>query len=203
MVNTGSKALDSYFNYPESLTCIYGSPASGKTTLCFLAALYEKGKIVFIDTENGFSTDRIRQLGGKVPENIFLLKAKDFNEQCNLVENLLKLKDKVSLIIIDSFTRYYRKELQEKKDVNPKLSRQLSILSEISREAKIPIIVTSQIYSTMDKNIEAVGGRMLKNWCPCIIKLEKEQERKIILEKHPEKLFLDKKFEIINDGIKL
>jgi len=203
MTNTGSIYLNQYFEYPNSLTCIYGNPAAGKTTLCLLAALAEKGKVIFIDTENSFSTERIKQIKQSIPENIFLLKANSFKEQNQLIENLLKLKGKINLIIIDSFTYYYRKELQEKKDVNPKLSKQLSILAEISRETKIPIILTSQIYSTMDNNIEPVGGNMLKNWCQCLIKLEKNNERIITLEKHPKNKILNTRFEIVKEGIKL
>ncbi|MBU2589387.1 MAG: AAA family ATPase [Nanoarchaeota archaeon] len=202
MTNIEPTDLTKYLEYPKSLTCIYGNPAAGKTTFCLLAALAEKGKVVFIDTENSFSIDRIKQINGSLPENLFLIKVNSFKEQSQLIENLLKLKGKIDLIIIDSFTYHYRKELQEKKDVNFKLSKQLSILAEISRESKIPIILTSQIYSTMDNNIEPVGGNMLKNWCQCLIKLEKNNERKIILEKHPQNKILNSIFEIVNKGIK-
>ena len=47
------------------LTMIYGNAASGKTTSCLLAAIAcarNNGKIIFVDTENSFDSDRLKQL---------------------------------------------------------------------------------------------------------------------------------------------
>jgi len=199
MLKTGSINLDKDFLYPKALNCIYGEPATGKTTLCLMAAASEQGKVIFLDTENSFSINRIEQIKGRIPDNIFLIKVRDFKEQCKAIENLLKLKGKISLVIIDSLTFHYRKELQEKKDVNSRMSRQLSILSELAREG-IPILATSQVYATFDNKINPVGNKMLKNWSGCIIRLEKEP-RKLIIEKHPENKSLEMGFDIVNEGI--
>lgn len=201
MASTGCSNLDNFFIYPNAISCIYGKPATGKTTLCLLAASAEKGRVIFIDTENSFSVERIKQINNTLPDNIFLINVKNFKEQCKAVENLLNLKKQAALIIIDSFTAYYRKELQEKKDVNSRLSRQLSILAELSREG-IPVILTGQVYSTLDNRTEPVGSNMLKNWSNCIIRLENEP-RIFVLEKHPDKKALSLPFDIVSKGIEL
>ncbi len=202
MGKTGNSQLDAKFSYEPAITLIYGEPAAGKTTLCLLAAREEKGKVIFIDTENSFSAERMGQISGNIPENIIVIKAKNFERQCEAVDSLLELKKQAKLIIIDSHTAHYRQELQEKHDVNGRMSRMLSILSEMAREG-IPVILTSQVYATDNGKVEPVGSSMLKNWCPCIMRLEKGQaDRSIVLEKHKNK-GLRLKFEIANEGIEL
>lgn len=187
-------------DYSGAVTCIYGKPATGKTTLCLMAALEEKKKVVFIDTENGFNAERAEQIAGKVPDNLAIVKARDFTEQCRAVDELLNLKGKLGLVIIDSFTAHYRKELQEKHDVNCLLSKQLSILSELAREG-IPVIITGQVYTTMGNDAQPVGSNMLKNWCGNVVKLENERQRRLIVEKHKTGQLKEIEFEIINAGI--
>ena len=87
-VSAGSYDLNTwlYGGYENDIvTVIYGGAGSGKTNLCLLAAVSQarKGKkIIFIDTEGGFSVERVKQLVGEkdgveeVLKNIFLLKRK-------------------------------------------------------------------------------------------------------------------------------
>ncbi|MEK6816807.1 MAG: hypothetical protein AABY09_04280, partial [Nanoarchaeota archaeon] len=110
-------------------------------------------------------------------------------------------KDMIDLIIVDSLSMHYRQEMQDKNDnANSKLSRQLSILSEMTR-SNIPVIITSQVYSTMSNGINPVGGNMLKNWSKCLIKLEFERKRTLTIEKHPELPEKTVPFEIKKDTI--
>lgn len=198
MVKTGCR-IDNLIDYNNSISCVYGKPATGKTTLCLMAAKNEKGKVIFIETENGFSAERMKQIAGKIPDNFVLMPVRSFEEQCKAVENLLKLKGKVSLIIIDSFTALYRQELQNKKDVNPLLSRQLSILKEMSATA--PVLITSQVYMTMDKkDIGPIGSNMLKSWCNNLIKLYNDgKKRALYIEKGGNGNIC---FQITNEGIR-
>jgi len=51
----------------DVITMIAGSPGSGKTNFVLLAACSQAkkgGKVIFIDTEGGFSVDRVRQIVG-------------------------------------------------------------------------------------------------------------------------------------------
>ena len=217
-ISTGSKDLDIWLNggYDmDTITTIYGPAGSGKTNLCILAAVNQalKGnKIIYIDTEGGFSADRLDQISGSsdIIKNILMLRATTFWEQREVFNRLLQeIKKPVSLIIVDSISMLYRLELgfasQKSKEkacsINRALGRQLRILTEIARKKNIPVIVTNQVYSDFVKNMDTdtkqvrmVGGDILKYWSKCLIELQKEdRKRRAILRKHrsqPEKEIL-------------
>ncbi len=50
----------------DVITMIAGPPASGKTNLSILAACSraKEGKVIYVDTEGGFSIERIKQVVG-------------------------------------------------------------------------------------------------------------------------------------------
>ena len=66
-VSTGNPALDDLLGgglERRTITQIYGEPASGKSTLCLMAAvatLRAGGSVIYIDTE-GFSVERFTQV---------------------------------------------------------------------------------------------------------------------------------------------
>ncbi|MFH1456468.1 MAG: AAA family ATPase [archaeon] len=203
MISTGCKELDELFTYDNHITGIYGKPATGKTTLCLLAmAKVQAGKkIVFIDTENSFSLERLKQFNPEIKlDNFFVMPVKSFTDQHKTVENLLKIKNKISFIIIDSFSMFYRRMLQEKTKVNILVARQLSILNEIAKEG-IPIIITCQVYSKLDGTIELIGRDLIRNWCSTLILLEEKGIRTLYLEKHPTKKSDMKNFVIRTEEI--
>ena len=92
-IMTGSHDLNKWFDggyEKDVITLFYGPYASGKSNFVMLAACYQakKGKkIIYIDTEAGFSIDRINQITGNLPEfvlkNIVILKPTNFQEQKN------------------------------------------------------------------------------------------------------------------------
>jgi len=187
----------------NEITTIYGEAATGKTTLAKILAIEaaKNGKVIFIDTENGFSVERIRQLSGEEYDNvinkIFVMKIKGLEEQERKIRNLLELKD-TKLVIIDTIGRYYR--LEAKKDVNNAnilMHRQFNVLSELNSK-EIPVLITNQVYTNIeDGKINIVGGNMIKNWSKCLMKLEKNP-RKLVLEKP---CFKEIEFEIKENGI--
>ena len=190
--------------YNNEITCIYGEPSTGKTTLAKLAAISQasKGnKVVYIDTEGSFSVDRIKQLSkeefDKVLDNIILFKPKRFSEQNQIIKSLPDMKN-ISLIVVDTISYFYRVKVRDKPKIyNMWMARQFSILKELSK--KIPIIITNQVYSNLENKIIMVGGEMFRKSGDRIIKLNK-QPRKIIFESPPDK---EKKFEIVNEGFVL
>ena len=102
------------------ISMIAGPPGSGKTNMVILAACSQakKGnKIIFIDTEGGFSVDRVKQIVGdsseEILENILLLQATSFGEQTKYFDKLSTFvkKDQISLIVVDSMAMFYRLEL--------------------------------------------------------------------------------------------
>ena len=226
-ISSGSKDFDEFLNggyENDVITVLYGPAGSGKTNFCVMAAVEQakqNKKVIFIDTEGGFSTERIRQIDENSGKNILLLKATRFYDQNEMMKKLLdNLNKNVSLIIVDSIVMLYRLEAgiaREKGDekvriINKTLAKQMSILSEIARKKNIPVLVTDQVYSDFvrseelksldEKKVHMVGGDLIKYWAKCIIELKKEKDkRKAILRKHrslPEKEFV---FQITNKGI--
>jgi len=163
--------------------------------------LAEKRKVLFIDTENSFSVERLKQISPSIDmETISLIKVSSFKKQYDAISLLEKTKLNFDLIIVDSFNHFYRKEIQSGKDVNPFLSRQLSVLSSISKKG-VPVILTAQVYTTQNNTLMPVGGNMLKNWCPVILSLNKEPLRTAMLEKHSENINFKSHFKITEKGI--
>ena len=189
----------------DIITTIYGPAGSGKTNFCTLVAWSQakKGnKVIFIDTEGGFSIERFKQIFGdgktaevnKLLENILLLKPTNFAEQEDAFDRLLKeLRscNNIGLIVVDGMTMLYRLEMAEArkaKDLemidlnNSRLAKQMRILAEISRKRNIPVIVTNQVYSEFlseedlaagkERGVFMVGGDILKYWSKCIIELK-------------------------------
>lgn len=193
-ISTGSRDLNKFLKgYPKLINLIYGEPSTGKTTLALQAAITQaknNKKVIFIDTENGFSIERIKQLHAKYNKflnNILILRPSSFKEQ---EKQILNLPEKVSLIIIDTISHFYRAEL--KKDpykTNKSLDLQLKKLLELSKK-DIPIILSSQVYTNFENKTIPCGNNLVKRFCKNIIKLEKEP-RKIIHENNNKELLIE------------
>ncbi|MBI2507868.1 AAA family ATPase [Candidatus Woesearchaeota archaeon] len=200
MIESG---CDLFQSYHKEITCIYGEASSGKTTFAELAAIEQakkNKKIVYIDTENGFNLERIKQLAGdefqNVLENIILFKPGRFSEQNRIIKKLPEMKN-ISLIVIDTISNHYRVKVREKPDVyNLHMWKQFKILNELSKN--VPVIITNQVYSNIKKkNIEMIGGERFRKYSNRIIRLE-NNPRKLIFEK-PSGDFV--KFEIKSNGV--
>jgi DNA repair protein RadB len=211
------------------VTMIVGPPGSGKTNFGILAACSQarEKKVIFVDSEGGFSIERVHQIIGEnnenLLENILVLKPTNFEEQKKSfvkLNNYLK-GDEVGLIVVDSMAMLYRLELgdavggedEEKiREVNRNVARQMRILVEISRKKNIPVLITNQVYSNflsfedlekgMKKTTSIVGGDLFKYWSKCIIELkQKGSRRRAILLKHRSLPLKEFNFEIRNEGI--
>ena len=149
----------------DIITMIAGPPGCGKTNFVILASCSQakKGnKVLFVDTEGGFSVERVNQIVGnenaeKVLENIFLLKPTNFDEQKKDFIKLLNSvkKEDIGLIVIDGMAMLYRLEIGEAntlkdeekiREVNREIAKQMRILAEISRKQNIPVLITNQVY---------------------------------------------------------
>jgi len=212
----------------DVVTMIAGPPGSGKTNFVILATCSQakKGnKVIFVDTEGGFSVERLKQIveddSENVLKNIFLLNPTNFDEQKKSFSQLLDQvkSEQIGLIVIDGMVTLYRLEMGEAKgdegkirNLNWKMSEQMRILAEISRKQKIPVIITNQVYGDflsdedlrkgVKKQFHLVGGDLLKYWSKCIIELQVDGKRRnAVLLKHrsmPEK---EMSFEIKNKGV--
>jgi len=207
----------------DIITTLYGGPGTGKTNFSLLAAVSQAkrgNKVIFVDTEGGFSSERVKQIvkaGNNVMnyqdvlKNIFILKPTNFSEQKKAFLQLSKyLKEQISLIVVDGMTMLYRlefadarkKEISDIQSVNSDLTKQMRQLAEISRKKNIPVIVTNQVYN-WDNETKMVGGDILKYWSKCLIEITNERGRRTaFLRKHrslPEKSL---GFQIHNGGIR-
>ncbi len=233
-ISTGSYDLNKwlYGGYENDvITMIAGGPGSGKTNFVILAACSQakKGKkVIFMDTEGGFSVERIKQIVGKenldkILEKILLLKPMSFEEQKKDFTKLFNLikREEVGVIVVDGMAMHYRLELgdaiksgedEKIREINREVGKQMRVLAEIAGKKKIPVLITNQVYSEflseeelkkgVEKTTNIVGGDLFKYWSKCIIELKNENgKRKAILLKHrslPEKEIY---FIIKNEGI--
>jgi len=233
-ISSGSYDLNKwlYGGYEtDIITMIAGGPGTGKTNFAILAACSQakKGnKVIFVDSEGGFSSDRVKQIVGDenletILGNILILNPVSFEEQKKDFVKLLGLlkKEHVGLVVVDGMAMLYRLELgdavksgddEKIKEINREVARQMRIFSEISRKQNIPVIITNQVYSEFvsedelkkqtEKKTNIVGGDLFKYWSKCIIELKNNSgRREAILLKHrsmPEKKM---GFVIKNEGV--
>ena len=145
--STGSDILDTLLNKGyenDIITTIYGPAGSGKTTMCLLCSIpvTKTGKkVIFIDTEGGFSVERLCQLEGyneNVLKNILILKPTSFEEQHKMFGNVRQMvNEKIGLVVVDTISMQYRIECGRTKNiksVNNEMGVLISILTEITRK---------------------------------------------------------------------
>ena len=171
-----------------TITQIFGSPSSGKSniTLTLAVNVAKTGKkVIYIDTEGGISIDRIKQISGpefsNVANNIIVFEPTNFLEQNETIKSidvwLRKKHDEVDLIVLDSAVALYRVDDMKPSKLNKELGKQMGILSRISRQYDIAVVLTNQIYNSFDdegnNDIKAVGGTVLQYWSKVIIQLER------------------------------
>ena len=97
-ISTGAEVLNTLLEggyEKDAITTIYGPAGSGKTNLALLAAaeMAKNKKVIFIDTEGGFSITRLKQIVSgyeQILGNIVFLQPTNFEEQKNykMVANL-------------------------------------------------------------------------------------------------------------------
>ncbi len=233
-ISSGSFDLNKwlYGGYEKDvITMIAGPPGSGKTNFAVLASCSQAkhgNKVIFIDTEGGFSIERIKQIVGKenfdaILSNIILLNPLSFNEQKKSFETLLNhLKNQqIGLIVVDGMAMRYGLELgdalksqddEKIRQVNRDVAKQMRTLAEIARKNNIPVIITNQVYESfvpeeewkkgVRGEVNIVGGDLFRYWSKCIIELRMENgKRKALLQKHRSLREKELNFEIRNLGI--
>lgn len=230
-ISTGSFDLNKWLlgGYEKGIvTMLVGPPGSGKSNLSILAScsVAREKKVIFVDTEGGFSIERVKQIVGeknyeKILENILILNPTNFKEQKEDFKKLLQCvkKETIGLIVVDSMAMLYRLELGEKKqnekkikEINSDVAIQMKNLVEISRKENIPVLITNQVYhnflsfeemkNKIEKEANIVGGDLFKYWSKCIIELKQNgKSRRAILLKHRCLSEREFSFEIKNEGI--
>lgn len=217
---TGSTIFDSFLGggfEKGHITAIYGPGGSGKTTTCMLAMTRMAGsgkKIIYIDTESGFSVERMQQItrhAEKALQRTIFFRPLSFTEQDKIFSHVKALAmANVGLIIVDTISAHYRIEVSRTEDnyryINTLLARQVSMLAGIARTCNIPVLITSQVYADFNEKdkVKLVGGDILRDRSSCIIELQslKNNNRCAVLRKHrsiPERVV---EFSITEKGFK-
>ncbi|NJE50005.1 DNA repair and recombination protein RadB [Thermococcus sp. 9N3] len=198
MLSTGSRKLDELLGggfAPGVLTQIYGPYATGKTTLAVQTGILSGKKVAYVDTEGGFSPERLKQMAearNLDPEEtlsrFILFTPADFKEQRRIIGSLKKvIDDSFSLVVVDSITAHYRAE-ENRMGLLTDLSRQLQVLLWIARKQNIPVLVINQVhYDSRLERTRPVAEQTLGYRCKDILRLDKLPKpglRLAILERH-------------------
>lgn len=216
-ISTGTSVFDKLLKggyEKDSITTIYGSFGTGKTCLALHGAInqaLQNKKVIYIDTEGGFSIERLKQLSNnkKVLQNILFLRPTNFNQQSQAIAKIKNFDlKKVGIIIVDTITMLYRLERsltndQEAKKYNRELGLQLENLMEISRLKAIPILIITQVYEHLESGTKLVGGDILSYASKCLIALKNIGGgiRKAILIKNRSLPSAETEFKITSKGI--
>lgn len=198
------------------ITNFYGPSASGKSNIAFVAtasALASGKKVLFVDTEGGFSIERLHQVcngaSQMIGDNIILLEPKNWEEQKEAIKKIEAFKSGIGLVVVDSITALWRLAVNDNnaQTVNNELAYQLSLLSKIAREQNIPVLITNQVYSDIETGkIELSSKNIVKWWSKNLIELMHAGRSgcRIAIIKRARSLPEDKRieFEICNEGLK-
>ena len=219
-VSSSIEALDEFLEggfESDVISTIYGPAGAGKTLFCMqtcIEAVREGKKVIYIDTEGGFSVERLKQLDDDfdlILKHIVFLHPTSFEEQKAVFEKLKNLVTKdIGLIVVDSISMLYRLELGKSDQIystNKEMGLQISYLSEIARKKGIPVLLTNQVYADFEvkDKVKMVGGDLLKYGSKCLLEIRKDNgKRKIVLIKHRSiKEGKELNFEIVKEGIKI
>ncbi len=186
-ISSGSKAFDDLMGggfETGSIIEAFGEFGSGKTQLAHILAVNlikqdPKAYAVYIDTENTFRPERIKQLAEgaglkaeDVLKHIKVARAYNSDHQMLLaekVEDLIK-KDKlnVKLVVVDSLTAHFRAEfigrgtLAERQQ---KLNRHMHTLLRLADVHNVCVFVTNQVMAAPDvffgDPTKAIGGHIV------------------------------------------
>ncbi len=197
MLSTGVGSLDELLGggFAEGvLTQVYGPYATGKTTLAVQTGLLSGGKVAYVDTEGGFSPERLSQMAslrGIDPEEalkrFILFTPSDFREQRRVIGSLKKIVSAdFRLVVVDSITAHYRAE-EDWWNLTPEISKQLQVLLWIARRNSLPVIVVNQVHfdSRLEKT-RPVAEQTLGYRCKDILRLDRLPNGRgvAVLERH-------------------
>ena len=180
----------------EVITEIFGEGGAGKTNISMqfaISTIREGGQVLYLDTE-GFSVERFLQISGgdsSMADGLILYRVSSLEDQdlaILRVPKILEKSRKVRLIIIDSFTEYFR--LEASGDAVTRAAgfqKELSSLAASALKFRIPVLLTNQIYQSPDSgNLHPFGGYVIDHVMKAIYRVEKTKDgkRRLVVVKH-------------------
>jgi DNA repair protein RadB len=210
--STGCKSIDELLGggfESGTVTQLYGEAGSGKTNICLQVAVKcarKEESVIFIDSE-GFSPERFLQIaqsrtGGdedveSIARRIMIYEPQSFEQQISCIKEIDAVikekegKNKVSLVILDSATLFYRLELDDERSIYLRraLANQIMHLLEIARRYGLAVLITNQVYADIENGkLRPSGGSALEHLSKVIVQLEKvpggRGKRRAVLKKH-------------------
>ncbi len=190
-ITTGSKTFDTLGGggfESGGITECFGAFGSGKTALAHMLAITAQlpkdhggaeGAVVWIDTENTFRPERIKQICESKDldpveflKNIHVVRAYNSDHQmivAEKVDDLIKKDNvQVKLVIVDSLMAHYRAEfcgrgtLAERQQ---KLNKHMHTLMKLADTQNLCVYVTNQVMSKPDvffgDPTAAIGGNIV------------------------------------------
>ena len=219
-ISTGSKNINKVIGggfQSRKTYVVFGANKTGKTQLCHqlsVHAFHDDLKLIYLDTENTFRPERIRELaaaysidGEKALKNILVSKIMSNTAlllKLNEVEILIK-QNNIKMLIIDSINNYYRFE-RGVKDVSffktrITFLRILEKINALTQKHNLITILTAQIAPNFNENAIIrelpVGMQFLNHFFSEFLYLSYKEEDKSyihLLNSHilPEKKILYK-----------
>ncbi|XP_020316428.1 meiotic recombination protein DMC1/LIM15 homolog [Oncorhynchus tshawytscha] len=205
-VMTGSLEFDKLLGggmESMAITEAFGEFRTGKTqlshTLCVTAQLpgedgYTGGKVIFIDTENTFRPDRLKDIADRfnvdhdaVLDNVLYARAYTSEHQMELLDFVAaKFHEEggvFKLLIIDSIMALFRVDFSGRGELaerQQKLAQMLSRLQKISEEYNVAVFVTNQMTADPGAGMtfqadpkKPIGGHILAHASTTRISLRK------------------------------
>ncbi|VDK78016.1 unnamed protein product [Litomosoides sigmodontis] len=213
-ISTGSRELDKLLGggiESQAITEVFGEFRTGKTqlshTLCGIPFIdnmmsqiphetsnFKGGKVIYIDTENTFRPDRLRQINERFKmdeevmlDNILYARAYTSDHQMELLDFVAaKFHEELSafkLLIVDSIMALFRVDYSGRGELaerQQKLAQMLSRLQKIAEEYNVAVFVTNQMTADPGAGMtfqadpkKPVGGHILAHASTTRIMLKK------------------------------
>jgi len=204
-LQTGSSDFDRLLGggiESQSITEVFGEFRTGKTqishTLCVTAQIptdsFSGGKVIFIDTENTFRPNRLREIADRfnldaeeVLKNVLYARAYSSEHQSELLDfvaaKMFEEPGVFKLLIIDSVMALFRVDFSGRGELSErqqKLGQFLSRLQKISEEYNISVFITNQMTADPGAGMtfqadpkKPIGGHILAHASTTRISLRK------------------------------
>ena len=186
LISTGLLGLDDLLGggiVAGTIIDIFGPGGNGKTQLAMqisLNSLQQDGIVLYQDTTGGFRPERMLQLiklknlRSLLLDNMIIARVTNTAEQFEYIKKIPELTP--NLVVIENITDLFTFEYSRETDFLEKHIRfmeYMHLLSMISINTRIPIVVTNIVRSSDDQEIESLD-KSISMFTHKKIKLEKD-----------------------------
>ncbi|GAB6026503.1 DNA repair protein rad51c [Chamberlinius hualienensis] len=199
------KLLDGGVQY-QVITEFYGLPGAGKTQMCLQLSINAqlpfvcnetKGEVVYLDTENSFTSQRIYEIAQAAIETHSHIKISDGNlvrkisitpenlisgihytrcptyrtllEQIDGLEKFLLNHKQVRLVIIDNITNPIRIKFDSKfHERNAVLQQHVHTLLKLAKKYTLAVVITNQMTTKINNDEVSLVPALGAHWSHCV-----------------------------------